>query len=101
MRYVWVDGVGLVPEGERPKKVYPPAQLVRNVAGGEVRKTYVMREGKLVEITRADPEFCQRRPGRKLGMFVPRTLKVGNNQAVRIAPGKKTRDRIRKEGWRP
>lgn len=100
-RFVWVDGVGLVDEADKPKPKPRPVQLVSNVNGnGAPRRTYVMRDGKLVEINRNDPEFMQRRPGRKWGMFVGKTIRSGDN-VVRIEPGKKTRERIRREGWRP
>lgn len=100
-KYVWQDGKLVEQPKKKPKKPAREVELVRNIADGAPRKTFAWRDGKLVEIDRACEEFSVRRPGRKNGMFVPRTMQVGPDTRLRISPGKKTRERIRREGWRP
>ena len=59
------------------------------------RRIYAWENGGLVEITDcADPRYNQTRPGKKFGMFVPRTLPVGQGQTVTIKPGKRERKRL-------
>lgn len=59
------------------------------------RRLYAWEDGKLVEITSTDdPRYNQTRPGKKFGMFVPRTLPVGRGQTVTLRPGKRERKRL-------
>lgn len=58
------------------------------------RRLYAWQDGKIVEITESDERYNVTRPGKKFGMFVPRTLPMGGGSAVTIRPGKRERKRL-------